>query len=371
MRILFNGMYFYPEVGGMEVHILNLARGFSRLGDKIEVVTSNSLRTLKTEIYDDISIRRTPFFGKNLIGWVLTTIFSLMVFLRSSKKADLVHGHDIASILPCMFAKIFQNKPFVLTLHSSHFIKVSNKIMFKRYLRWGIKRADYVFAASKEIKNIAQDLVSGKKIEALTNPVDTELFSPKRKPAIDKNRDEYLLVCPRRLVEKNGVHFLIEAMPKISPRKNVRLMIVGDGPLRQMIEKRLKELNIKEKVIFLGSVPNEKMPGILISADLIVIPSLMEATSIAALESMACGKAIAASRVGGLPEIIDEDVGFLMDPGNPDDIAQKINLALKDINLLKKKGKVARERVVNNWSAHKLVIEHREIYKKIIKNKEY
>jgi glycosyltransferase involved in cell wall biosynthesis len=95
----------------------------------------------------------------------------------------------------------------------------------------------------------------------------------------------------------------------------------------------------------------------------------MEATSIAALESMACGKAIAASKVGGLPEIIDEDVGFLMEPGNPDDIAKKINIALNDIDLLKKKGKMARERVVNNWSADRLVKEHRKIFDNIIKNK--
>lgn len=370
MRILFNGMYFYPEVGGMEVHMLNLARGFARLGHKVEVVTSNSLRTFRTEIYDDILIIRTPFFGKNLIGWLLTTIFSIIVFLKRSKNASIVHGHDIASILPCMFAKVFQNKPFVLTLHSSHFIKVSKKFIFKLYLKRGIKGADYVFATSEEIRSIAQGLVPDRDIEALTNPVDTELFSPERTPAIVKNKDEYLLVCPRRLVEKNGVHFLIEAMPEIFPKKNVRLVIAGDGPLRQKIEKRLKELGIEEKVTLLGTVPNEKMPGVLVSADLIVIPSLMEATSIAALESMACGKAIAASRVGGLPEIIDKEVGFLMEPGNPSDIAHKINLALKGINLLKKKGKVARERVVNNWSARRLVTEHRKIYTKIISSKQ-
>lgn len=367
MKILFNGMYFYPEVGGMEVHILNLARGFVKSGDEVEVVTSNSLKSHKSEVYDGILVLRTPFFGKNLIGWILTTIFSLFTFLKRSRKADLVHGHDIASILPCMFARLLQNKPFVLTLHSSHFIKVSKKFIFKQYLKWGIKGADYVFAASKEIANIAQGLVPDRDIEALTNPVDTELFSPEEKPSIDKGEDEYLLVCPRRLVEKNGVHFLIEAMPKISSERNIRLVIAGDGPMRQQIEKRLEELGIEERVKILGAVPNENMPGILVSADLIVIPSLMEATSIAALESMACGKPIAASRVGGLPEIIDEDVGFLMEPGNPDNIAHKINLALKDINLLTKKGKVARERVVNNWSARKLVLEHREIYKEIIK----
>jgi glycosyltransferase involved in cell wall biosynthesis len=94
----------------------------------------------------------------------------------------------------------------------------------------------------------------------------------------------------------------------------------------------------------------------------------MEATSIAALESMSCGKALAASRVGGLPEIIDEDVGFLMEPGDPEDIARKINIALKDTNLLKKKGKLARKKVVENWSSEQLVNEHFKIYKNIIEN---
>ncbi len=370
MRILFNGMYFYPEVGGMETHMLNLARGFIKQGDEVEVITSSSFKSRKVEIYDGILIIRTPFFGKNLIGWVLTTIFSLLIFLRRAGRADIVHGHDIASIFPCMFAKIFQNKPFILTLHSSHFIKVSEKFIFKPYLKWGINRADFVFAASKEIKRIGEKLVPGKEIESLINPVDTELFSQEIKPSINRDEGELILVCPRRLVEKNGVHFLIEAMPKIHSRGKVKLIVAGDGPLRKEIEKRLEELEIKERVTLLGSVPNEKMPGIIASADLIVIPSLMEATSIAALESMACGKAIAASRIGGLPEIIDEDVGFLMEPGNPDDIARKISIALKDVDLLKKKGEVARERVVANWSSDRLVKEHRKVFKEILENKE-
>jgi glycosyltransferase involved in cell wall biosynthesis len=369
MRILFKGMYFYPEVGGMEVHILNLARGFIRIGDEVEVIASNSIKSQKQEIYDDIIIIRTPFFGKSLLGWFLATIFSLPIFLKRAKQADLIHGHDIASIIPGVLGKIFYRKPFVLTLHSSHFIKLSGKLLFKTYFKFGIKRADYVFAASKEIKNIAQDLVPSKRIEALINPVDTELFSPKVKPSIDKKDDELILVCPRRLVEKNGVHFLIEAMPKIiSRKKEAKLILVGDGPLRQEIEKRIKELEIEKKVVLLGTVPNEILPGILASADLIVIPSLMEATSVAALESMACGKAIAASRVGGLPEIIDENIGFLMEPGNPDSIAKKINIALNDIGLLKKKGKIARERVVNNWSASRSVKKHRKIFESVVEN---
>lgn len=370
MNILLQGMYFYPEVGGMEVHILNLARYFVQGKNRVEVVTSNSLKSSKKEVYDGITIIRTPFFGKNLLGWVLSTIVSIPVFLERAKYADIIHGHDIGSILPCVLAKIICKRPFVLTLHSSHYIKVSTKVLFKPYLRWGIRNGDCVFAASKEIREITIGLVPYKKIKALVNPVDTKLFSPEVSPRVRKENGEYILVCPRRLVEKNGVHILIEAMPKILASHNVKLVVAGYGPLRAKIEDRIVELGIEPNVLLLGAVPNEDMPAILSSADLIIIPSLMEATSIAALESMASGKAIAASNVGGLPEIIDDSVGFLMEPGNPDDIADKVNNALNDQPRLKEKGAKARRRVEENWSAEKLANYHVGIYRELIKGQE-
>ncbi|MCK4421143.1 glycosyltransferase family 4 protein [candidate division WOR-3 bacterium] len=366
MNILLQGMYFHPEVGGMEIHMLNLARYFVKAGNKVKVITSNSLKKKKKETYNGIIIIRTPFFGKNLFGWAFTTFFSIPAFLKKAKNADIIHGHDIAALLPCVLASILYKKPFVITLHSSHYIKVSKKLLFKPYLKHGLKKADCIFAASEEIKKITQQLVPNREVTALVNPVDTELFSPEVPPCINKEKDEFILVCPRRLVEKNGVHLLIEAIPDILSAHNVKLVIAGDGPLRTGIESRIKQLGIEKEVMLLGTIPNEEMPSILTSADLIVIPSLMEATSIAALESMASGKAIAASNVGGLPEIIDESVGFLMESGNPDDYTDKINIALSDVKLLKEKGRRARKRVLENWSAKKLAEYHIGVYKKLI-----
>lgn len=367
MNILLKSMYFYPEVGGMEVHMLNLARNFVKKGNRVEVITSNSLRTKTKEIYNGIAVIRTSFFIKNLIGWILTANFSIPAFLSRAKYADVIHGHDIASILPCLLAKVLYKKPFVLTLHSSHYIRVSKKLLFRSYLRWGIKSTDYIFAASKEIKDITEKLVPYRKVEALVNPVDTELFSPKVPPHIEKEKNEFILVCPRRLVAKNGVQFLIEAMPEILAKNNVKLVIAGDGALRGKIELRIKQLGLGKDVLLLGTVRNEDMPSVFSSADLVVIPSLMEATSIAALEAMSSGKAVAASAVGGLTEIIDDSVGFLMEPGDPNDIVEKVNDALKDKELLKKKGQRARKRVIENWSAIKLAAYHIRIYREIIK----
>jgi len=346
----------------MEVHVLNLARYFVQKGHTVEVVTSNSLNSARTEVYDGISIIRTPFFGKYILGWALSAVFSVPQFLRRTKYADIVHGHDIGAILPCVLAKAIYKRPLVLTLHSSHYIKLSKKAWFRPYLRLGIAHGDHVFAASEEIREIARRLVPHKNVEALVNPVDTELFAPGVTPRAKKKKDEFILVCPRRLVEKNGVHVLIEAMPMICASHDVLLLVAGDGPLRGRIERRMVELRIEERVSLLGSVTHQDMPGILSSADLIVIPSLMEATSIAALESMAAGKPIAASRVGGLPEIIDENVGYLMEPGNPESIATTVNRALDDPKSLKQKGALARRRVEDNWSARRLAEYHITVY---------
>ena len=98
---------------------------------------------------------------------------------------------------------------------------------------------------------------------------------------------------------------------------NVEAVIVGDGPERDNLETLAASLELGRRVEFLGARRHDEMPGLLSSAELAVFPSLIEATSVAALEAMACELPVAASNVGGLPEIVDSDVGGLFEAGNP------------------------------------------------------
>ena len=107
------------------------------------------------------------------------------------------------------------------------------------------------------------------------------------------------------------------------------------------------------------------MPGLLSSGDLAVIPSLMEATSVAALEAMACELPVVASDVGGLPEIVNEEVGGLFEPGNPQALAGAVLQLLEEGNL-REKGGVARKRVVERWSNDRLAERHLEIYSDLL-----
>jgi glycosyltransferase involved in cell wall biosynthesis len=161
------------------------------------------------------------------------------------------------------------------------------------------------------------------------------------------------------------VEHLVRALPEIARRIDVEAVVIGDGPERSTLEKLAADHGVTDRVVFLGARPHADMPGLLCSAELAVFPSLMEATSVAALESMACELPVAASRVGGLPEIVDDGVGVLFDPADPGSLARAVS-ALLESPRLAALGKAARERVVARWTNERLVDRHVAIYEDVL-----
>jgi glycosyltransferase involved in cell wall biosynthesis len=107
------------------------------------------------------------------------------------------------------------------------------------------------------------------------------------------------------------------------------------------------------------------MPGLLSSADVAVFPSLMEATSVAALESMACELPVAASRVGGLPELVDDEVGALFEPAAAASLASVV-VALLQGGRFRDMGRRGRQRVVERWSNERLADRHVDVYEAVL-----
>jgi glycosyltransferase involved in cell wall biosynthesis len=164
------------------------------------------------------------------------------------------------------------------------------------------------------------------------------------------------------LFTKNGVEYFIRALPLLAERVDIEALLVGDGPERGRLEALVRELGVEGRVRFLGARAHSEMAGLLASGELAVFPSLMEATSVAALECMACGVAVAASNVGGLPEIVDDTVGGLFSPADPADLARVVGDLLERGDLAEL-GRRARERVVARWSNERLADRHLEIYR--------
>jgi glycosyltransferase involved in cell wall biosynthesis len=320
------------------------------------------------ELKDGVHVYRTWFPGKRPVGWILHALASIPTLRAVAKGADVLHAQDIASVIPCERARgrgarttTGGKTPLVTTYHTSHFLVRAQKPEWKPVLGWMVRAADKNLAASQEIASVAESLAPDVKVEALANGVDTSTFRrvPPTMPASSRRR----LLIPRRLYPKNGVEYFVRAMPYIAERVDVEAVIVGDGPERARLEALARELGAVDRIRFMGAKPHEEMPGIFSSCELAVIPSLMEATSVAALEAMSCELPVAASNVGGLPEIVDEGVGALFPPADPRGLADTVIRLLAEPSSLSERGKEARRRVVAHWSNDRLVDRHLEIYR--------
>ncbi len=249
----------------------------------------------------------------------------------------------------------------MLTLHTSHFLMRAQRRSWRPILARIIRAADYLLATSEEIRSVALGLFPHPRSEVMTNAVDTDRFAPRTENGRPSRGAACRIIVPRRLFPKNGVEYFVRAMPLIARELEVEACIVGDGPEREKLLALAVELGVAERIQFLGARANSEMPALLRGADLAVIPSLMEATSIAALEAMSCALPVAASAVGGLPEIIDGEVGALFEPANPQALADAVLKLLNRSDLLTL-GSRARARVIAQWSLKRMVARHVDIY---------
>jgi glycosyltransferase involved in cell wall biosynthesis len=348
----------------MESHIYYLCRALVAKGHQVEVVTGRSMPGLpEREVMDGVGVWRTWFPARNAPGWALHALGSLPRFLDRARGADILHAQDIAAVAPALAARVRTGVPVVTTLHSSHFLKRAASPLWRPILARFVRDSDYVLAASEEIAQVARQLTPGARVVALTNGVETALFRPVEPTLAPTPRRR--LIVPRRLFPKNGVEFLVRAMPYIVGRVDAEAVLVGDGPERERLERLARELGVEGRVTFLGKRRNDEMPGILSSGELAIFPSLLEATSVAALEALSCELPVAASRVGGLPEIVDDEVGGLFEPADPRSLADVV-VRLLESGRLEEMGRRGRARVVDRWSNDRLAERHLEIYRGLL-----
>jgi glycosyltransferase involved in cell wall biosynthesis len=272
--------------------------------------------------------------------------------------ADVVHYH---TFWPDAYTAFVVTKfvPTIYTCHESRFLLMADAGRFSRRLKIALKPFQGLIAPSTELLEVARQFgVSREQSVFVPNAVDAEAFSPSVERGFVRAHyhipdDCFLILCPRRLVPKNGINFLIESLSIISDRRLVRLLIVGDGPERANLASLVRKLKLDESVIFAGSKPNADLPRFYADADAVAIPSLKEATSIAGLEAMSCARAVVATNVGGLPEIIEDQMtGLLVPPRDASGLARAIESLIDQPELRRRLGEAARRRVEKEitWS---------------------
>ena len=294
MKILMTSETFYPQMGGAEVHVANLLQRLRQNGHEVKLVT-NAVGEDEGDVY------RIEWKKSNLIKLV-------SILYRESKAADILHAHyshRLAMIVGVI--GLIRQKPVIITLHGMGTLArpsapFRSRLSDALYRFFSLKLATKIISTSEDLALIAYRYVSRNKVVVIMNGYDDEIFSAgKVTPQSEEITRPKTILTVRRLVEKNGPHDLIEAMPRILKKyPDVRYVAVGDGYLKERLMRRVEELGIVDSVTFVGMVENDKVVDYLRSADVVVFPSTAESSSIACAEAMAMGKMIVASSVGGV-----------------------------------------------------------------------
>ncbi|MCA9053491.1 MAG: glycosyltransferase family 4 protein [Planctomycetaceae bacterium] len=349
MRIGLVTADFWPNVGGVAAHAVELGRALVQLGHEVHALTRplGTETSPRSELYGmqvhrpDLT-RLRPFSHWALHRWLAS-------FLQSTP-LDLLHVHGLRPLPATKGLDV----PVVFTNHTSGFLQRLERgdRARKRVARW-IDSADLVLAPSEQLVEATLSLSVSCPVRYVPNGVDPQRFTPGQssvRTRLGIGDDETVVLLARRLVAKNGVKVFAEAAREFV-RPGVRIVFAGDGPERKEVESILRRDGVHNSALFLGNVLNTEMPDIYRAADMSVLPSFLEATSITGLESMATGLPLVGTRVGGIPALIaDGETGLLVDPGKPSQLAAAIRRLCDDQTMRRAFGAAGRERVLREFS---------------------
>ncbi|MDM1376773.1 glycosyltransferase [Myroides marinus] len=175
------------------------------------------------------------------------------------------------------------------------------------------------------------------------------------------NSDDIIIVSVARINKEKGYHILEDSILKMPLDKNIKFLIIGDGAYKKEMELNLKSKVESENVVFLGH--REDVMNILPFCDIFVLPTLHETLSIALLEASVCGLPLIASNVGGIPEIIEDNInGFLVPPSSSQSIVDSILVLSEDKELRKSMGEKAQQKVETEFSESKIINQVDDLY---------
>ncbi len=347
MRILMIGWEFQPfHVGGLGRHAYYLTRSLAARGHQITYVMplwdpNFSLPWLKI-VQVPLKMKIGPYMmisGERVVGYprepikgakeFAKNVFEVIKRLFKPSDFDLVHCHDWITYLAAKQIKEAFGIPLVITFHATEFSRTADRPNpeIVKIERDAVKNADAIIAVSNILKRELIERLGAdeSKIFVIHNAIDTRPFEQVNVEKWKGNKK--LVLFLGRLTFQKGPEFFIRAAKKVlEVRDDVVFVVAGKGFLLPSLMEEAARLGIADKVLFLGFVPEEKLPKLLKMADVYVMPSVYEPFGIIALEALAAGTPIIVSRSAGVLEKISS--ALTVDFWNVDEIATKILMVL-------------------------------------------
>lgn len=397
MNILLINQWYPPEggLGGVVKYNYYITNAYKKLGHRVFVISKLIRGDREYQDKGGIYIFRVkqigvpwfflkvPYLG-SMLRFLRDLIYSFSVYrklkaLNRRYKIDIVEYAEINS--ESFFHSIFSSKsiPFIVRCHTPYFIlkryylKLEKRVIDNPLIFWMekfcIKRANFITTPSKDLARIIRKELKTplNKIEVVPNGIDVNKFCP---IDLEKHRDgEIILLFVGRIERAKGVFIMGEAfckLVKVYKDKIIKCVFVGEdrGALTKL-KSMLKKGGVIPHVEFRGVVSEEELVKIYQQTDIFINPSLIyESFSYTCLEAMASGVPVIASRIGGIPEVVEDGkTGFLFEPGEVDDLIEKLKILIEDPDKRRKMGKGARKRVEEHFDVCKVAKRNLEIYK--------
>lgn len=376
MKILVVVPYFYPKLGGVEIHTYNLYKNLAKKYNwQIVIVTSNhENKKYKEEILQNMKVYRLPYLFK--VSNTPINPFWLFTLKKIIKKEnpDAVSAHTPVPFIADIAALVSGDIPFILKYHSGSMkknifpIDILIYMYEKIFLKFLLHRANSIIATSDFVKLNFLKRYHEKSV-TISPAVDAKLY----KPGGNKTERNTVLYIGR--IEKSskwkGINYLLDAV-KIAKETlpDIKLILVGDGDDVGCYKEYARQLSIEKNIKFLGALDTKKTVKIIQQTSLLALPSVTDAESFGnvLIEAMACAKPVIGFNIGGIPSVIDNyKNGILVPVKNIYALSQAIVKIVSDPILAKKLGENGRRKVINNYSQEKQLELTKDVIEKVYK----
>ena len=344
---------FPPRIiGGISPHVHYLSKSLVSKGVKVYVVTCDFPGAPAHEVVDGVEVFRIDSY-KNPSPDFATWVYLMNVNMQKEAAAlikdlggavDVIHAHDWLVATAGIGLKHVFRKPLFATVHSTEIgrrngIHSDYEKMIHETEAWLTYEAWKVICCSNYMMGHVQWAfgLPWDKLIMVPNGVNYEVYSKYENEDLSVFRrrfalpDEKIVLFVGRLVYEKGVHVLVNAVQRILEKANAKIVIVGNGYMKDQLSGLVKSMGLTHKVMFTGFVDDDTLRKLQRCASASVVPSLFEPFGIVALEAMAAKSPVVVSDTGGLSEIVEHDVsGVKVYVNNPDSLAWGITRVLSD-----------------------------------------
>jgi glycosyltransferase involved in cell wall biosynthesis len=384
MNILLVTPFFTPQTGGVATYLEDLRRFLGQRGHHVVILRPGESDTIvrcplncDDKIYE--FYMRGPWFSEAPLRGILATglyfiptLFRLARFLRQHRIDLICAEYPLPYMMYLILLRRWSRIKLLVGLHGDDVLSLQLlSRLDQAVVRALVRGSNWVLAHSSSLLEQAEQVFGHVKAKGSYLPYGVECERI-RERALAARRREILQERPyvltvAKLYERKGLDILLEAVSRIKHQlEGHRFLIVGDGPEESKLKHLAAGLGLDQHVTLFGEVSSREIPVLFQHCEFFVLPSRSEPFGIVLLEAMTLGKAIVATRVGGIPEFIkDGDTGLLVESGNSQALSEGILRLLRDHELRARLGKKGLQSVETRYDYHKLILRYEELFQSI------